>query len=87
MVEEITLPDGNQGMKEVVRNLYDMFSAWGEVVDIHFDSQKCVAYIKYKHRHFAEFGKEAMQDQPMGATCDPIWVKWSTDNPFDKEGA
>ena len=64
-----------------------MFSPWGEIKDVHFDSQKCMAWVKYGTRHFSEFAKEAMQDQPMGPTSDPILVKWATDNPFDKEGA
>ena len=64
-----------------------MFSPWGEIKDIHFDSMKCIGWVKYDHRHFAEFAKEAMQDQPMGPGNDPISVRWATDNPFDKEGA
>mmetsp|Transcript_31131 Transcript_31131/g.23146 ORF Transcript_31131/g.23146 Transcript_31131/m.23146 type:complete len:165 (+) Transcript_31131:679-1173(+) len=69
----------------MVRILYEYFSPWGEIEDIHFNSSKCHAFIKYKHRYFAEFAKEAMQDQVLtqGAT-DPINIKWGIENPFDR---
>ena len=30
--------------------------------DIHFNAHKCLAYIQYAHRYFAEFAREAMMD-------------------------
>ncbi len=46
----------------MVRVLYEYFSAWGEIEDIHFNANKCIAFIKYKHRYYAEFAREAMLD-------------------------
>jgi len=46
----------------MVRILYEFFSPWGEIEDIHFNSHKCLAFIKFKHRFFAEFAREAMMD-------------------------
>ena len=60
---DIQLPtDSLTPNSDMVRVAYEHFSTWGEVEDIHFDSQKCVAFIKYVHRYFAEFAREAMLD-------------------------
>ena len=48
--------------KEIVRLLYENFSPWGEVDDIYFNAGRFIAYIKYTHRYYAEFAKEAMTD-------------------------
>lgn len=61
-VTEIKLPDSNTPIRDMVRILYEYFSQWGEIVDIHFNSQKCDAFIKYTHRYYAEFAKESMMD-------------------------
>jgi hypothetical protein len=47
----------------MVRVIYEYFSPWGEIEDIHFNSHKCIAYIKYQHRYSAEFARESMLDQ------------------------
>jgi hypothetical protein len=47
----------------MVRVIYEHFCPWGEIEDIHFNSHKCMAYVKYAHRYFAEFAREAMMDQ------------------------
>jgi hypothetical protein len=72
----------------MVVQIYELFSPWGEIEDIHFNSQKCIAYIKYRHRYYAEFAREAMMDQVLteGST-EPIAIKWAVDNPFDKSEA
>ncbi len=72
----------------MVRLIYEHFSVWGEVEDIHFNSVKCMAFIKYRHRYYAEFAREAMFDQILteGST-EPISIKWAIDNPFDKSDA
>lgn len=33
---------------------------WGRVEDIIFIPQRCVAFVKYAHRCYAEIAKEAM---------------------------
>lgn len=48
--------------KEVVRLVYEHFCAWGEIEDIHFNTARFQAYIKYSHRYYAEFAREAMVD-------------------------
>jgi hypothetical protein len=72
----------------MVRIIYEYFSTWGEIEDIHFNSHKCHAYIKYKHRYYAEFAREAMFDQILteGST-EPISIRWALDSPFDKSEA
>ena len=63
LVSDITLPgESVTPVRDMVRLLYEFFSPWGEIEDIHFNSHKCVAYIKYQHRYFAEFAREAMMD-------------------------
>lgn len=58
-----------------MRLLYENFSPWGEVEDIYFNPARFVAYIKYTHRYFAEFAREAMLDQILVADIkDPIRI-------------
>ena len=72
----------------MVLNLYEHFSQWGEIEDINFSTQKCIAYIKYAHRYFAEFAREAMMDQVLiEGSNEPIAIKWALDSPFDKSEA
>lgn len=42
--------------------IYEQFSPWGEIEDIHFNNNKCIAFIKYRHRYYAEFAREAMME-------------------------
>lgn len=61
--------------KEVVRVVYEHFCTWGSVEDIHFNTARFHAYVKYAHRYYAEFAREAMLDQILveGVT-DPIRI-------------
>ena len=45
--------------------------------------RKASATIRYTHRFYAEFAKEAMQDQSLGGT-EVMVVKWSLDEPDAK---
>jgi len=74
--------------KEVVRLVYEHFCVWGEIEDIHFNTARFQAYIKYAHRYYAEFSREAMVDQILveGVT-DPIRLQWALDSPLDKTEA
>ena len=89
LVSNIQLPtDSLTPVRDMVRTIYEFFSPWGEVEDIHFNSQKCQAFIKYKHRYFAEFAREAMFDQVLAeGSTEPIAIKWAIDSPFDKSEA
>ncbi len=63
MITDIQLPaDSLTPQRDIVVTIYELFSPWGEVEDIHFNLQKCIAYIKYRHRYYAEFAREAMMD-------------------------
>ncbi len=61
--------------RDTVKLLYDEFSKWGEIEDIKFYPHRAMANIKYTHRFYAEFAKEAMQDQSLGGT-DVLLIKW-----------
>lgn len=64
LVTDIQIPtDSLTPQRDIVISIYENFSPWGEVEDIHFNSNKCIAFIKYKHRYYAEFAREAMLDQ------------------------
>ena len=61
--------------KDTVRLLYENFSPYGVVEDIYFNQGRFIAFIKYEHRYYAEFAREAMMDQVLveGIT-DPIRI-------------
>ena len=48
--------------KDTVRLLYENFSPYGVVEDIYFNQGRFIAFIKYEHRYYAEFAREAMMD-------------------------
>ena len=82
------LSHATMSTKEVVRIVYELFCSWGEVEDIHFNTARFQAYIKFGHRYYAEFAREAMLDQILveGVT-DPIRIQWALDSPLDKTEA
>ena len=51
--------------KEMVKLIYENFEKFGEIEDIQYLPLKASCYIKYSHRCFAEFAKEAMMKQAM----------------------
>ena len=76
----------------MTQSLYGIFSVWGELEDIAI-SQKGLrsgsrAYMKFQHRYYAEFAREAMSDQMdvFEGQKEPLAIKWGsegTGNPFD----
>ena len=89
LISDIQMPsDSVTPTRDIVIQLYEQFSPWGEIEDIHFNSHKCLAYIKFRHRYFAEFAREAMMEQVLqeGST-EPITIKWAIDSPFDMSEA
>lgn len=42
--------------------------------------RKCIAFVKYSHRFYAEFAKEAMQDQRIDDSNDTIFITWAEDS-------
>jgi hypothetical protein len=67
-------------MKEMMRILYEQFSEWGEIEDINLIPTKSDCYIRYSHRCFAEFGKEAMVDQGLIGE-EILKIKWAYEDP------
>ena len=51
--------------KEMVKLIYENFEKFGEIEDIQYLPLKASCYIKFSHRCFAEFAKEAMMKQSM----------------------
>ena len=56
---------GAAGMtnRDIVRLVYEHFSPFGEIEDIHFNQARFHAYVKYANRSYAEFARECMLDQ------------------------
>jgi hypothetical protein len=51
--------------KEMVKLIYENFEKFGEIEDIQYLPLKASCYIKFSHRCYAEFAKEAMMKQAM----------------------
>ena len=51
--------------KEMVKLIYENFEKFGEIEDIQYLPLKASCYIKFSHRCYAEFAKEAMMKQSM----------------------
>ena len=51
--------------REMVKLIYENFSKFGEIEDIQYLPLKASCYIKFTHRCFAEYAKEAMMKQSM----------------------
>lgn len=77
--------------------LYKIFSKFGEIEDIAIGGSSRArqggskAFIKYAHRYYAEFAKEAMMDQVEVFQDQklPLLIRWAvegTGNPLDVEG-
>ena len=51
--------------KEMVKLIYENFEKFGEIEDIQYLPLKASCYIKFSHRCYAEFAKEAMMKQSL----------------------
>ena len=51
--------------KEMVKLIYENFEKFGEIEDIQYLPLKASCYIKFSHRCFAEYAKEAMMKQAL----------------------
>ena len=67
-------------VKEMVSSLYDHFKTFGVVEDVNFLPFKSTGFVRFKHRYYAEFAREAMQNQPFGLS-EIITVKWAHEDP------
>jgi len=61
--------------RDTVKLMYEEMAKWGEIEDIKFLPQRAMANVRYTHRFYAEFAKEAMQDQSLGGS-DVLDIKW-----------
>ena len=52
-------------VRSTVKLIYENFSKFGEIEDIQYLPLKASCYIKFTHRCFAEYAKEAMMKQSM----------------------
>lgn len=68
--------------RDTVKMLYDEMAKWGEIENIKFVPQRAMANVRYTHRFYAEFAKEAMQDQSLGGS-DVLDVKWCLEEDED----
>ncbi len=65
-------------VKDMVRIIYENFSPWGEIENINYIHVKSSCYIKYSHRCFAEFAKEAMMRQSLVGE-EILSINWAYD--------
>ena len=79
MVSDLKKVETKNPVKDMVRILYENFSPWGEIEDINYIAMKSCCYIRYAHRCFAEFAKEAMMKQSLVGE-EIISVKWGFDD-------
>ena len=83
-VGDLKIPPGNDPVEQLNEMLWRHFSLWGRVDDITLIPQKCVAFIKYYHRCYAEIAKEAMSNQSLDFD-EMISIKWANDDPDPKK--
>lgn len=82
---DIVIPDRSKPMRDLLRVFYEAFATWGDLVDIHLNVGKCIGFVKYSHRYYAEFAREAMNNQAIFGGTDPISIRWAITNPFEKK--
>ena len=82
-INEFGTPSGNDPETQMYEVLWRHFSVWGEIEDINLVVNKNVAFIRYKHRCFAEFAKEAMMNRSLDSN-EIITIKWANDDPNPK---
>lgn len=79
-VGDLKIPPGDDPVEQLNETLWRHFSLWGRVEDITLVPQKCIAFIKYYHRCYAEIAKEAMSNQSLDFD-EMINIKWANDDP------
>ena len=73
------------GAQRVRGFLNQSFGEWGPIEDISVIPSKCIAFVRYKFRASAEFGKIAMEGQKLrrgsSNTNEMLNVRWANDDP------
>jgi hypothetical protein len=65
---------------ELKKALKQQFGEFGQVEHVNVISAKNIAFVRYRFRSSAEFGKEAMANQSLGKE-EVLNVKWANDDP------
>lgn len=65
---------------EIGSSIYKHFSEFGEIVKLRVIDRKQIAFVTYRHRHGAEFAKEAMQNQTLD-NDELLSVRWAFEDP------
>jgi len=60
--------------------LWAAFGEWGEVENVNLIARLSIAFVRYRHRAGAEFGKEAMANQTL-EQGEVLNVRWAYDDP------
>ena len=73
--------------KKLEDDMYKQFGEWGEVENINIIHRLNIAFVRYRHRIYAEVAKEAMGNQNLGSTEEVLNLRWAFDdpNPIAKE--
>jgi hypothetical protein len=79
-ISDLKMVDTPNPIKEMVRIIYENFSPWGEIEDINYIPTKATCFIRYAHRCFAEFAKEATMGQSLVGE-EVLTVKWAYGDP------
>lgn len=80
IVTDLKRIESKKPVRDMVKMLYDNFSLWGEIEDLNYIPVKSCCYIRYEHRCYAEFAKEAMMRQSLVGE-EIISVKWAYNDP------
>lgn len=78
-INDLKIPPGNDPVEQLNEMLWRHFSLWGRVEDIMLIPGKCLAFVKYYHRCYAELAKEAMNNQSLDFD-ELITIKWSNED-------
>ena len=80
LVSDLKKIETKNPIRDMVKLIYSNFSPWGEIEDINYIPMKSLCYIRYAHRCFAEYAKEAMMKQSL-VSEEIITIKWAYDEP------
>lgn len=63
----VTREGDEDPIKTATKQIYKLFSPWGEIDDIHINQRSSSGgnqvYVSFTHRYYAEFAREAMANQ------------------------
>jgi hypothetical protein len=80
VVGDLKIPPGTDPVEQLNEMLWRHFSLWGKIEDIMLIPAKCLAFIRFYHRCYAEIAKEAMSNQSLDFD-EMISIKWTNEDP------